>query len=211
MPRIADAWKKVYGKYPDEKDVHDMYAEFEPSLLKILPNYATPIPGVLDTVSKLREMGLKIGSTTGYTNSMMEIVTVEAKKQGYYPDSMFTPDGLPGGRPYPWMMYKNAIALGVYPMSHIVKIGDTKSDIKEGVNAGAWSVGVVLGSNEMGLHLEEATAMPSVELEAKISEVTERFYQNGAHYVIRTMSELPDAIDKINTALLQGKPVSSLR
>lgn len=94
VPRIADAWKKVYGKYPDEKDVHDMYAEFEPSLLKILPNYATPIPGVLDTVSKLREMGLKIGSTTGYTNSMMEIVTVEAKKQGYYPDSMFTPDGL---------------------------------------------------------------------------------------------------------------------
>lgn len=211
MPRIAEEWKKVHGSYPTEDDVVSMYQEFEPSLLKILTNYTTPIPGVIETVTELRKRGLKIGSTTGYTNSMMNIVVPEAAKNGYSPDCYFTPDDLPNGRPYPWMIYQNAIKLGVYPMSHIVKVGDTKSDIKEGVNAGAWSIGVVLGSNEMGLHQEEANAMPNDELESMIREVTERFYENGAHYVIRTMSDLPDAIDKINRCLANNEPVHTLR
>lgn len=211
MPRIAEEWKAVHGSYPTEEDVVSMYQEFEPSLLRILTNYTTPIPGVIDTVKKLRDMGLKIGSTTGYTQSMMDIVVPCAAENGYSPDCYFTPDGLPNGRPYPWMMYQNAIKLGVYPMSHIVKVGDTKSDVKEGVNAGAWSIGVVIGSNEMGLHKEEADALSESELNAKIEEVTKLFYENGAHYVIKEMSDLPDAIAKINECLKKGESVHVIK
>lgn len=211
MPRIAEAWKDKYGAYPTEEDVVSMYHEFEPSLLSILPEFTTPNPGVVETVGKLREAGLKIGSTTGYTESMMAIVTKGAKEKGYEPDCYFTPDGLPGGRPYPWMMYENAKKLGVFPMSHIVKVGDTKSDVKEGVNAGAWSIGVVLGSNEMGLHKEEAEALSPKALKEKMEEVTKIFYENGAHYVINEMSELPAAIAKINEALSKGEPVHVIK
>lgn len=211
LPRIAEAWKEKHGTYPTEADVIDMYNEFEPSLLKILSNYATPNPFVLDAVSDLRRMGLKIGSTTGYTESMMNIVVPCAAAQGYAPDTYVTPDGLPGGRPYPWMMYENAKRLGVYPMSHIVKVGDTKSDVKEGVNAGAWSIGVVLGSNEMGLHKEEADALSPAELEKKIAEVTKIFYDNGAHYVIKDMSELIPAIERINICLANGEGVHVIK
>ncbi len=211
MPRIAEAWKEKYGAYPTEEDVVSMYQEFEPSLLSILPNFTTPNPGVLDTIAALRKDGLKIGSTTGYTESMMAIVTEGAKEKGYEPDCYVTPDGLPAGRPYPWMMYENAKRLGIYPMSHIVKVGDTKSDVKEGVNAGAWSIGVVLGSNEMGLHKDEAEALSPEELQKKMDEVTKIFYENGAHYVINEMSELPGAIAKINEALAKGEPVHVIR
>lgn len=207
MPRIAEEWKKKHGTYPTEDDVVAMYHEFEPSLLKILTNYTTPIPGVIDTVNKLRSMGLKIGSTTGYTQSMMDVVVPNAAKNGYSPDCYFTPDGLPNGRPYPWMMYQNAMKLGVSPMSHIVKVGDTKSDIKEGVNAGAWSIGVVIGSNEMGLHKEEADALSPEELAAKTEKIMNLFYENGAHYVIKEVSDLPEAIAKINQCLEKGEPV----
>lgn len=96
-------------------------------------------------------------------------------------------------------------------MSHIVKVGDTKSDVKEGVNAGAWSIGVVLGSNEMGLHKEEAEALSPEALKEKMDEVTKIFYENGAHYVITEMSELPAAIEKINEALSKGEPVHVIK
>jgi len=199
IPRVAAEWKEKYGKLPDESDVGQLYSKFEPALIGILTAYTDPIEGVLETVEELRGRGLKIGSTTGYTDSMMEVVTYEAGKKGYKPDSMVTPDGLPAGRPAPWMCYENAKRLGVYPMSAIVKVGDTLSDIKEGVNAGCVSVGVVVGSSEMGLKKEQAEALTAEEFEEKCRQVEERFYSAGAHYTIRTMKELPGLIDFLDS------------
>ena len=41
----------------------------------------------METAAALREMGLKIGSTTGYTDSMMHIVAPKAARLGYAPTS----------------------------------------------------------------------------------------------------------------------------
>ena len=106
MPRIADEWKGVFGQLPTEADIHEMYEEFEEILFSILPSYATPIDEVKEVIASLRERGIKIGSTTGYTREMMEIVAKEAALQGYKPDFLVTPDDVPAGRPYPWMCYK---------------------------------------------------------------------------------------------------------
>lgn len=167
MPRIADEWKGVFGQLPTEADIHEMYEEFEEILFSILPSYATPIDEVKEVIASLRERGIKIGSTTGYTREMMGIVAKEAALQGYKPDFLVTPDDVPAGRPYPWMCYKNAMELGVYPMNHMIKVGDTVSDMKEGRNAGMWTVGVILGSSELGLTEEEVESMDSVELREK--------------------------------------------
>lgn len=200
-PRIKAEWIKIKGSEPTDDDVNMMYAKYVPALLKILKKYSEPKPDVVDTVKKLREMGLKIGSTTGYTDEMMEVVVPEAKKLGYSPDCHFTPDGLPAGRPLPWMIYENAKKLNVYPMSHIVKVGDTISDIKEGKNASCWSVGVIEGSNELALKLEEKEAMPSEELKKRYDEVRQRYMDNGADFVIDEFKELPALIEHINTLL----------
>ena len=95
MPRIADEWKRVFGQLPTEADIHEMYEEFEEILFSILPSYATPIDGVKEVIASLRERGIKIGSTTGYTREMMEIVAKEAALQGYKPDFLVTPDDVP--------------------------------------------------------------------------------------------------------------------
>lgn len=209
-PRIKSEWVKVKGKEPDDEDVKALYAKYVPSLLKILKKYSEPNPYVLDAVAKLREMGLKIGSTTGYTDEMMAVVVPEAKKLGYSPDCFFTPDGLPAGRPLPWMIYRNAEKLGVYPMSHIVKVGDTISDIKEGLNASAWSVGVIEGSNELGLRLEEMKALSEAELAERSEAVKAKYLAAGAHFVIKNMSELPSLIEKINGLLSEGKTPTAM-
>lgn len=204
MDRIKGLWRNKYGADPTTKDVDELYARFEPLLFKILPNYCTPIPGVLDLVKRLRAQGIKIGSTTGYTREMMDVVEPGAKKLGYAPDYLVTPNDVPNGRPSPWMCYINAIELGVQPMKSIIKVGDTLSDIREGKNAGCWSVGVILGSSEMGLTEEEANAMDPDELAERMEVVKNRFKKAGADYVIDSIGELDKLIPKINMRLING-------
>lgn len=192
MERIAEEWKRVFGHAAANEDVEAVYAQFEPKLFSILNQFAAPKPHTLEAVAALRAMGLKIGSTTGYTDSMMEVVVPEAARLGYSPDCWFSPDSTGGkGRPYPYMMFENMKALGVSDVKNVVKVGDTVSDIKEGVNSGAWSVGVIEGSSELGFSRDEFDALTSKAREEACRRAEETFRKAGAHFVIRNLSELP--------------------
>ncbi|WP_368654104.1 phosphonoacetaldehyde hydrolase [Ornithinibacillus sp. 4-3] len=202
MPRIAEAWETKYGRTANEDDVKKLYSEFEETLIATLAKFTNPIPEVLTTVETLRKQGLKIGSTTGYTKSMMDIVVSEAEKKGYAPDYYVTADDTNSlGRPYPYMIYHNMEKLQLSAARHVVKVGDTVSDIKEALAAGVWAVGVVVGSSEMGLTEEEFNGLSKEEKESKIAEVERRFIQHGAQFTIRTMGELPALIETINEKL----------
>ena len=48
--------------------------------MRSLKQYAAPNPGVVKTAAKLREMSLKIGSMTGYSDAVMAVVTENAAK-----------------------------------------------------------------------------------------------------------------------------------
>lgn len=195
MDRIAAEWEKVTGHAATDEDVEAVYSQFEPKLFSILDNFAAPKPYVLDTMAQLREMGLKIGSTTGYTDAMMAVVVPKAAELGYAPDCWFSPDAVGGkGRPAPYMVFENMKALGVSNVNHVVKVGDTVSDIKEGVNAGVWSVGVLEGSSELGFGQEEFESLPAEEQDAACRETEATFRAAGAHFVIRNLSELPGLI-----------------
>ncbi len=119
--------------------------------MEILHDFAQPKPYVLEAVKTLRERGIQIGSTTGYTDEMMRIVVPEAERQGYRPDAWFSPDSVNKmGRPYPFMIFKNLEALRISSVSAAIKVGDTTADIKEGKNAGLLSIGVIEGSSRHG-------------------------------------------------------------
>jgi phosphonoacetaldehyde hydrolase len=197
MPRVMQAWEKVHGNVPTENDVSEMYPQFEEKLFKSLSKYTRPIPGVLQVIDQLRSKGLKIGSTTGYTAEMIEIVSKNAEEKGYAPDVIATSDLVKEGRPYPWMCYYNAMMLGIYPMSKLVKVGDTTTDMLEGRNAGMWTVGVILGSSTLGLTQEEVNEMERSLLKEKIEIARNELYAAGAHYVIDSIKELPQLIETI--------------
>ena len=204
MERVRNEWISIYGKAPEEQDVQEMYADFEPMLMDVLPQYSEVIPGVAELVDFLEKKNIKIGSTTGYTAEMMKVVSEQAKKNGYAPHTIVTPNDVPAGRPYPWMCYKNALNLQVYPLSRMVKVGDTVSDILEGRNAGMWSIGVLKGGSELGLSQQEVEQMDSIVLKERMKQVKDRFKRAGAHYVIDEISHLPSIIHKIE-ALLHEK------
>lgn len=196
MPRISGMWKEKYGAEWTEEDVEKLYGLFEEKLLGILDQFAEVKPYVLETVGELRKRGIKIGSTTGYTDKMMAIVTAKAKENGYEPDSWFSPDSTGNtGRPYPYMMFRNMEALGIQSVRDVVKVGDTVSDIKEGKNAGVYTVGVIEGSSEMGLTEQEYEALDDGEKQSRVQAVREKFIQAGADDVILNMKNLMEIIE----------------
>ncbi len=199
--RVGEQFLEKYGRKYGEEDVQRCYAEFQKVLFASLEEYSEPITGVTDVMSVLREQGIKIGSTTGYTREMMDIVVPAAEKHGYKVDNCVTPDGLPGGRPKPYMIYRNLCCLDVSSRDTVIKVGDTISDIKEGVNAGVWSVGVILGGNELALTEEEAANMERDELHSRMKKVRNRMYAAGADYVIDSIKDLPELVDALNARL----------
>ena len=119
--RIRGLWKETYGRDWTEEDVHAVYELSEKKLLERLSNFAEPKPYVLETVAALREMGMKIGSTTGYTDDMMAIVAPKAKELGYEPDCWFSPNAAGNhGRPYPYMIFRNMEALGLDDVRKVI-------------------------------------------------------------------------------------------
>jgi phosphonoacetaldehyde hydrolase len=204
-PRIAALWKAKYGREYEAKDIEDMFSLFIPLQLNVIAKYSEIVPELPHAIAVIRSLNLKIGSTTGYNNEMMDILMAAAAKQGYKPDSVVCATDVPAGRPAPWMAFKNAENLKVYPMYNIVKIGDTISDIEEGLNAGMWSVGVIMSSNEMGMTKEELSGMDREELESRKKKVRKGYYDAGAHYVIDTLADIGELIDSVNDRLSRGE------
>jgi phosphonoacetaldehyde hydrolase len=205
MPALAGRWAAVHGKAPDESDVDAMYLETEPLMVGSIKNHSELIPGLLEAVAAFRDMGLTIGSSTGYTGSMMDVLRPEAAKQGYRPDAVYCSTDVPAGRPAPWMCYRNAMDLGVYPMAAMVKVGDTVSDVQEGLNAGMWTIALTKSGNELGLPLEDVKRLPPSELAARLAAIENRLREAGAHYVAEDISQVAALLPAINDRLSQGE------
>jgi phosphonoacetaldehyde hydrolase len=205
MERVAAAWTAQHGRPCSEADIEAMFAHFVPLQLEVIADYAELIPEVPIAQAGFRRRQLKIGTTTGYNTQMMELLVPLAKRQGYEPDFVVCASEVPAGRPAPWMALRNAEKLGVYPLEACVKICDTPADIAEGLNAGMWSVGVVLSSNELGMSQAEIRRCPADELARRKDWARQRMSGAGAHFVIDTLAEVNVVFDEIEARLKQGE------
>lgn len=198
MERISNEWKNIHGRDFTEDDVKKIYELSETLILDILKNFSEPKPYVVEAIAVLREKGIKIGSTTGYNDEMMEIVKKAASEKGYTPDACFTPDSTKKiGRPYPYLIFKNMMELKVKSVDSVVKVGDTVADIIEGNNAGVTTVGIIEGSSVLGYSEEEYNALTDEEKAQSKEKATETYRSCGADYIINNMSELVELINAL--------------
>lgn len=200
-PRVSDTWQQLHGQIPSEMDVNEMYQEFISLQSRCLAEYSTLIPGVVEAVRGFRQRGLKIGSTTGYTRAMLDLLVEQSAKNGYSPDCSLSPEDVGAGRPHPFMIYENAVRLQVYPLAAIAKIGDTPADIQEGLNAGSWSIGVARTGNMVGLSLKDFNALSEADRESQLAEARAQLRNAGAHYVVDSLAEVSGALDDIDARL----------
>lgn len=196
-PEIAAQWRAAQGAAPDEAAVDRVYAMFVPMNEAVIVDHAELVPGARATVEALRARGLKIGSTTGYTRSIMERVLPLAAAQGFAPDNLVCADDVSEGRPGPLCMHKTFVDLGVYPPAAVLKVDDTTPGIAEGVAAGCVTVGVALSGNYAGRTVAEIAAMTEGERATLRAPIEAKLRAAGAAYVIDTVADLPALVDAL--------------
>jgi phosphonatase-like hydrolase len=107
------------------------------------------IPGATECFRKLRAAGIKTALDTGFSR---DIVNVILRRLGWNDpallDTTVTSDEVSCGRPHPDMIQKAMQTVGITDPQSVAKVGDTPSDLEEGVNAGCGMViGVTGGSH----------------------------------------------------------------
>jgi phosphonoacetaldehyde hydrolase len=204
-PRVAEAWRRRHGRAPTEADIDALYRVFVPKNVAVAAAHAELIPGVAEVVKELRAQGVKIGSSTGYTREIMARITPRAAEQGFAPDSLVCAGDTSEGRPSPLMFYKGLIDLGVWPAWSAIKIDDTEVGVAEGVNAGAWSVGVAVSGNAFGLSAADTKALAPEDYARRRARAQAVLYAAGAHYVIDSVADLLPVVALIEGRLARGE------
>jgi len=190
MPAVVARWREAHGREPSEADVDQLYSEAIPLQVACLPNFAAPIPGVLDVLETLRGQNIKLGSTTGYNREMLDTLAAASASHGYRPEVRISSDDVPKGRPAPFMCWEAMKLLNAWPASACVKVGDTPSDIEAGRNAGMWTVGITLTGNEVGLPRQELEALPFDQRRKLATLARRRLDAAGAHVIVDGVYEL---------------------
>ncbi len=204
-PRVAEAWRARHGRDFGKADADAIFAVFEPMNAASVRDHADMIPGAVEAIAALRATGLRIGSTTGYTRPIMQVLAPIAAAAGYAPDNIVCAGDLAAGRPSPLMMYRCFAELGVWPAAAVVKVDDTEPGIAEGIAAGCWTVGVSLSGNGAGLSADELSALAPAERDALRQRAAAPLHAAGAHLVIDSIATLPEAVASLSARAERGE------
>ena len=197
---LAALWQEKHGGAHTQNDIDQIYKCFEKALFEVLPLHAEPLPGTVEAVAQIREMGTVIGSTTGYTRAMMDVIVPLAKVKGYAPDCVICPEDAGGiGRPYPYMLWRNLEKLKCLSARSVLKVGDTTADMEEGKNAGVLCAGVLKGSSMLALTKEELERKSAGEKQKLFTKARQKYLDAGADFIIEEIGALPGLIKFLNS------------
>jgi phosphonoacetaldehyde hydrolase len=205
MPDVDHRWRLQHtGNAMNEADIDAMYAEFLPLQKQTLDWHSKVIQGVTATVDWCRAKGLKIGSTTGYTRELLNVVRALAAEQGYTPDCALGAEDAPFGRPAPYLLYECAKQLNVYPLWHMVKVDDTPVGIQAGRNAGCWTIGISRTGNCVGLSEVEWEATSTAQRTHLLSAAEQALTAAGAHAVVESVADIRPLLEQFEKQLEAG-------
>jgi phosphonoacetaldehyde hydrolase len=194
-PEVAKPWQDRHGRAADDRDVASLMTRLGPLMRDHAARASTLIPGARATFERLRQMGVRVASSTGYTREMMQPVLARATEQGYMPEHLVCSGETPAGRPTPLMIYKACAELGVWPLSRVVKVDDAEVGIAEGKAAGAFTGGVASG-NELGLSQQALEALPPAQRAARLQHARQAPRVAGADLVIDSVADLVPSLER---------------
>lgn len=135
-----------------------------------------PMPHTMETFARLKAAGIRIALDTGFSRPILDVIIDRlCWPESHLIDATVASDEVLRGRPSPDLLFKAMNLTGVKDARHVVKVGDTPSDLQEGTNAGCGLViGVINGSHTK----EELLAHPHTHLVASLRELPELILGN---------------------------------
>lgn len=201
IPEIQSQWVSIHGRTHNSTDVDRLLNIYIPMNKISIEECSSLVPGAAELVKVLRARNIKIGSTTGYTRELMNVLMPLAANQGYTVDVSACAGDTPLGRPSSQMMEMCSKELGLENSLQFIKVDDTLPGIDEGKNFGCWTVGVALSGNALGLSLEELHALSDSDAEKMRNNAREAIRKMNPDFVIDSVDDLLPIIDKINLRL----------
>lgn len=198
---MAARWRTAKGADWTEDDVDAIMADLEPAMQAAASACRDLIPGAATSASALRHKGIKVGSTTGYTRTMMADIIPAAEEQGYAPAAIICAGETALGRPAPLMLWEAMAELNAWPVGRCVAVDDAPVGIEAGRNAGLWTIGVAGSGNGVGLAHAEFMALSAEDRTERMAPVIAQFTAAGADFVIESVADLARAIRAIEEAL----------
>jgi phosphonatase-like hydrolase len=133
----------------DSEQAYKANAAFEEAYMnEIAETGATPIPGAKDVISFLKEIGVKVALTTGFSRTTLDSIITELG-WGDLIDASITPSEAGRGRPEPDMLIKVAEMLGISSPQNVIVVGDTAADMQAAIAFGAGkAIGVLTGAHK---------------------------------------------------------------
>jgi phosphonoacetaldehyde hydrolase len=196
-PAVQARWAALKDEPSSEADVERLYSKLEPVMKSEAAKASLLIPGAAGVVEELRDLGVRIGSGTGYTREMMAGILPSAAEQGYAPELVVCAGETPSGRPAPLMTWKALIALDAWPARACIKVDDAPVGIEEGRMAGCWTVGLSGSGNEVGLDIEAYAALAPGDRDERLAQAERALTAAGADFVIEDVSHLLPVVHEI--------------
>jgi len=130
-----------------EKAHHANVAFEEAYINQVAEQGIAPIPGTLEIFAALREKGIPVVLTTGFSRATLNVLLTEL---GWFDlvDLTVTPEEAGRGRPHPDMLKFAGQKVNSLSPEFSLVVGDTESDMKSGVAYGSKNIfGVLSGAH----------------------------------------------------------------
>ncbi|AZI61915.1 phosphonatase-like hydrolase [Rhodococcus qingshengii] len=139
-------FRAIFG---DEDRAQAANAAFETTYDSLIDQgLAEPIPGAEKAITTLREAGIKVALTTGFSRSTQDKLLV-ALGWETLADLTLSPAEAGRGRPYPDLILTALLKLSIDDVHQIAVLGDTSNDVLSGIRSGASIVaGTLTGAHD---------------------------------------------------------------
>ncbi|WP_285183090.1 phosphonatase-like hydrolase [Rhodococcus sp. MEB032] len=139
-------FRAIFG---DEDRAQAANAAFETTYDSLIDQgLAEPIPGAEKAITTLREAGIKVALTTGFSRSTQDKLLV-ALGWKTLADLTLSPAEAGRGRPYPDLILTALLKLSIDDVRQIAVLGDTSNDVLSGIRSGASIVaGTLTGAHD---------------------------------------------------------------
>ncbi len=162
-PKPLAVEKILRQQRPDLLDqvtaIHERFVAFMIQFYETTPDLA-PKPGAVETFAALRAAGIRVALDTGFSRPIVD--TILHRLGWTVPETLdctVASDEVAQGRPYPDMIWRAMQLTGISDPQQVAKVGDTASDVQQGLAAHCrYVIGVTTGVfSEADLRAEQPT------------------------------------------------------